>query len=285
MTQFSFNRFLNVARWDLTINRNFYIQMFLVMLGCLSMPILFHYLSHFLDHGLGQCNTFSVQQAMARNSTIAFVIAFLANCIIVTMYGFTFHNLRNRQGRIAELTLPASNLERFLWHVLVIVIGTQIMFALSVMLVDVFNIILARVVCGYSESFDISRRVFTTIYDEIPQNLLYDGEPLPLSLYLMGPVISFIGTSTFALVNAYKYRMNIAYTILYHIVGWVLLVIAFGVVFSTFNVGSLYAIIEKIGGDAMSYIVLAMLLAILAFIWWLTYRLYCRAQFTSPRNR
>ena len=285
MTQFSFNRFLNVARWDLTINRNFYIQMFLVMLGCLSMPVLLHYLSHFLDHGLGQCNTFSVQQAMARNSTIAFVIAFLANCIMVTMYGFTFHNLRNRQGRIAELTLPASNLERFLWHVLVIVIGTQIMFALSVMLVDVFNIILARVVCGYSESFDISRRVFTTIYDEIPQNLLYDGEPLPLSLYLMGPVISFIGTSTFALVNAYRYRMNIAYTILYHIVGWVLLVIAFGVVFSTFNAGSLYAIIEKIGGDAMSYIVLAMLLAILAFIWWLTYRLYCRAQFTSPRNR
>lgn len=285
MTQFSFNRFLNVARWDLTINRNFYIQMFLVMLGCLSMPVLLHYLSHFLDHGLGQCNTFSVQQAMARNSTIAFVIAFLANCIMVTMYGFTFHNLRNRQGRIAELTLPASNLERFLWHVLVIVIGTQIMFALSVMLVDVFNIILARVVCGYSESFDISRRVFITIYDEIPQNLLYDGEPLPLSLYLMGPVISFIGTSTFALVNAYKYRMNIAYTILYHIVGWVLLVIAFGVVFSTFNAGSLYAIIEKIGGDAMSYIVLTMLLAMLAFIWWLTYRLYCRAQFTSPRNR
>lgn len=280
MTNFNFNRFLNVARWDLTVNRSFYVKMFLVMFGCAFLPVLIRYLLHFLEHGFVKCNT--LNQA---NDIIVVLVAFMANWTIVAMYGFTFHNLRNRQGRIAELTLPASNLERFLWHVLVVIIGTQLVFVLSLVLVDLLNVALAWVVCGHSESLYITRKVFTTVFDEIPQSLLYDGEPLPLSLYLMGPVISFIGTSTFALVNAYRYRMNIAYTILYHIVGWVLLVIAFGVVFSTFNAGSLYTIIEKIGGDAMSYIVLAMLLAILAFIWWLTYRLYCRAQFTSPRNR
>lgn len=279
MTNFNFNRFLNVARWDLTVNRSFYIKMFLVMFGCAFLPVLIRYLLHFLEHGFVKCN--APNQA---NDIIVVLVAFMANWTIVAMYGFTFHNLRNRQGRIAELTLPASNLERFLWHVLVVIIGTQLVFVLSLVLVDLLNVALAWVVCGHSESLYITRKVFTTVFDEIPQSLLYDGEPLPLSLYLMGPVISFIGISTFALVNAYRYRMNIAYTILYHIIGWILLVFVFGLMASMFNFDSLSVIIEKIDGGVMSYIVLALLLAILAFIWWLTYRLYCRAQFTSSRN-
>ena len=34
MKAFDFNRFLNVARWDITINRKFYIRQIVIIAGC-----------------------------------------------------------------------------------------------------------------------------------------------------------------------------------------------------------------------------------------------------------
>ena len=44
MGNFNFNRFLNVARWDLTINRKFYIRQLIVIAGCVLVPIIVSYM-------------------------------------------------------------------------------------------------------------------------------------------------------------------------------------------------------------------------------------------------
>lgn len=289
MAHFNFNRFLNVARWDLNVNRSFYINLILVMLGATCLPVLFDYLAHFCDHGFGDCGRRCVDASWSyseiNSSTIIhMVIAFLAGWVLVFVYGFIFHNLRDKRGRVAELTLPSSNLERFLWHALVVVVGAQMVFVVSIVAADVLNVILSGLVCGHNDSFFITRSVLLAVYDDIPQVLLYDGESLHILQYMVGPLAAFLGMSIYALGNALKYRYNIAYTILFYIAMAFLLGASLGAVFAISDQFK-FSVDISLGENEINALLVAVLVGLICLTWWLTYRLYCRAQITSPRNR
>ena len=120
MKAFDFNRFLNVARWDLSVNSKFYTRSALLMVAIICMPIVVYYLYNMLTNGF----FFSAE---TYDNIHFFVVADVLLGIFYSIIssGYIFHNLLTKQGRINELTLPATNLERFLWHVVVIVIGVQ----------------------------------------------------------------------------------------------------------------------------------------------------------------
>ena len=44
MKQFNFHRFINVARWDLTINSQFYLRAAILMVALICSPVLIYYL-------------------------------------------------------------------------------------------------------------------------------------------------------------------------------------------------------------------------------------------------
>lgn len=281
MKNFNTSRFLSVARWDLVVNRAFYIKTSLAMIGCAALPVIFYYLSHFIDHGIGNGKDACFTDT---DFFIPVLISWFTCCMIVGMYGFMFHNLRNRQGRISELTLPASNLERFLWHAMMVVILTQVLMVLSVVVTDVLRMVMSLVVCGGTPSYLLTSKVLSTTYDGIPQALLYDGNTLSIIQYLIGPMLSFAFMSTFALVNAWKYRYNIAYTILFHILLWIGIMFLIAIFVPAF--GGILKGVSSLDIDfpGMIYITASLVFILCCVIWWLTYRLYCRAQVTTKRN-
>ena len=61
------------------------------------------------------------------------------------------HNLRNKQGRITELTLPATNLEKFTWHALLMLVGGFALSLIGLLTADGFNALLTLLVYGADE--------------------------------------------------------------------------------------------------------------------------------------
>ena len=87
-----------------------------------------------------------------------------------------FHNLRNRQGRIAELTLPASNIERFLWHAFVVLVGAHVWFLMSVGLAEILNAILVSVTFDFGdyEYVSLTAKVCNDFYRTLPTAMVFD---------------------------------------------------------------------------------------------------------------
>ncbi|MBO4550004.1 MAG: hypothetical protein J5733_04680, partial [Bacteroidaceae bacterium] len=119
MKYFNFHRFLNVARWDLTINSKFYLRSSLLVVALCCFPILMVDLYAILSGNV------DVSREVKYNTDLFVGLISLVGCAYcVIASGYMFHNLVTKQGRINELTLPATNLEKFVWHFLVIAIGT-----------------------------------------------------------------------------------------------------------------------------------------------------------------
>lgn len=287
MKAFDFNRFLNVARWDLTINRKFYIRQLVIIAGCVLVPIIYKYLVLLANYKLWS----SVGIDMAQEQDIVAVsgyFVFIGWAAYVLMSCYMFHNLVTKQARINELTLPATNLERFLWHAGGTVIGTTLIFFVSVALADLLHVILGWAILGQTEfqsltkaTFDISPTFRLT--NEIGQAEGIWGILCWLFAWLMG--VNF--NSTFALGSAYKYKHTFGYMLLFHIL-WNLALLFVGAavigIFATQYFENLIDFLDSFSPNIVFLVIDIILAAVLCFIWWLTYRLYCRAQITTRRN-
>ena len=127
MKNFDIRRFCAVARWDLTINRAFYNKMAMAIAACSILPVLFYHAIEMLDKvtdSYGVCKSYP--SFLMDLESMSGLISVFSGIALTVVLGFMFHNLRNRQGRIAELTLPASNIERFLWHAFVVLVGADV---------------------------------------------------------------------------------------------------------------------------------------------------------------
>ena len=152
MKNFNINRFCAVARWDLTINRAFYNKMAMAIAACSILPVLFYHAIEMLERvsdadGVGK----SYSSFLVDLDLISVFISVFSGIALTVVLGFMFHNLRNRQGRIAELTLPASNIERFLWHAFVVLVGADVWFLMSVGLAEILNAILVAVTFNFGD--------------------------------------------------------------------------------------------------------------------------------------
>ena len=280
---------MNVARWDIAINRTFYTRMFILVAAIALLPMLAKYLFALwtiIALG-GSREAYITMNAIDDLSALAGATNFLLPLMLTVMMGYMFHNLVTRQGRISELTLPSTNGERFLWHFCLIVGGGLLTGLASILLADLLHVLLGWAILRQTSFQSYTLLVFKS-YGEV-WTFLNNVSAGSVLAALIAAVASLINYSLFALGSAWRYRYSIAYTLLYMFAASLLFTVVTGFVVSAIvnrfdNIRALLDSLGNISGTAVGTVVLIGEVAVLGLIWWLTYRLYCRAQITTRRN-
>ncbi len=281
MPDFSFSRFVNVAKWDVTVNRKYYLRLGLTLMLLTAIPVLTNIIC-MLANVLG----ITQDMLMEVDDMLPFEASFFF-AMIMMMMGHTFHNFLNKGSRLNELMLPATNCEKFLWHVLFYLAFPILVFMLGILVSDMINAAFVSMLVGADSAHSLTLVILNHLgyvsvnLDNIP---ITSCQIFMLQVGIFLLILSFY--SAFVLVNAWKYRYNIPLTMLLHTA--VCLVIAFTVGMS---VPYLEEWIPKHSlhdnPDLPTYFAIVLdIVSALVFvgIWWLSYRLYCRAQITTRRN-
>ena len=282
---FSFKRFINVARWDLSVNSKFYTRSAVMMMAFISTPIVLFYIYNMLTKG------FLLMGDTSDNvEGFAMTIGLIGLAYSVISAGYMFHNLLTKQGRISELTLPATNLERFVWHAVVILIGVPLVFFCGVVVADFLHF-LFRLMITNADIQSLTAAYYWSDFEgwhnATPglEDFMEDyGYELVTTIFIWGACY----TRSFSLFNAWKYRYNIPITFLFYFILWTVLplVLLFigTMLFSEENVIDFMNWIMD--ANAHNIIIGVGIVGLLVYIgiWLLTYRLYKRAQLTTKRN-
>ena len=285
MKCFSFKRFINVARWDLSVNSKFYTRSAIMMMAFISTPIVLFYLYNMLTKG------FLLMGNTSDNvESFAMTIGMIGIAYSVISAGYMFHNLLTKQGRISELTLPATNLERFLWHAVVILIGVPLVFFCGVVVADFLHF-LFRLMITNADIQSLTAAYYWSDFEgwhnATPglEDFMEDyGYELVTTIFIWGACY----TRSFSLFNAWKYRYNIPITFLFYFILWTvlpLILLFIGtMLFSKENVMDFMNWIKD--ANPHNIIIGVGIVGLLVYIgiWLLTYRLYKRAQLTTNRN-
>ena len=281
MKQFNFHRFIDVARWDLTINSKFYLRSSILVIALCCFPILMY---NFYSLFTGKYFDFYTTGVHDSIEPFVLMICMVGMLYSIIASGYMFHNLVTRQGRINELTLPATNLEKFVWHFLVIAVGTLIVYNIGVVCADLLHSFF-RIGFG-SHTRSITAEMFSTEFTwKVYKEIKFHGYYMMPLLCLM----TYCFVRTFSLVNAWKYKHNIPLTVLLHFVlNNVLGLIVIIFVTSKFaNSRAFMDFIEKLDGlnpDAIIIGLYVFFALLYCGILYLTYHLYTRAQLTTKRN-
>ena len=285
INQFNFKRFLNVARWDLSVNSKFYTRSAIMMMAFISTPIVLFYLYNMLTKG------FLLMGNTSDNvESFAMTIGMIGIAYSVISAGYMFHNLLTKQGRISELTLPATNLERFVWHAVVIMIGVPLVFFCGVVVADFLHF-LFRLMITNADIQSLTAAYYWSDFEgwhnATPglEDFMEDyGYELVTTIFIWGACY----TRSFSLFNAWKYKYNIPITFLFYFILWTvlpLILLFIGtMLFSEENVMDFMEWFKD--ANPHNIIIGVGIVGILVYIgiWLLTYRLYKRAQLTTKRN-
>ena len=220
MKQFSIKRFANVARWDLSVNSKFYTRSAIMMMAFISTPIVLFYLYNMLTKG------FLLMGNTSDNvESFAMTIGLIGLAYTVISAGYMFHNLLTKQGRISELTLPATNLERFVWHAVVILIGVPLVFFCGVVVADFLHF-LFRLMITNADIQSLTAAYYWSDFEgwhnATPgfEDFMEDyGYELVTTIFIWGACY----TRSFSLFNAWKYKYNIPITFLFYFILWTVL--------------------------------------------------------------
>lgn len=292
MKAFDFNRFLNVARWDININRKFYIRQVIVIVGCVLLPIIYSYLKSICGFLLmSDGMTFSQYRSMTAISFhdvhgYAYYFCIIYPMVIIQMLCYMFHNLTTKQGRINELTLPASNQERFLWHVVSKVGGTILVFVAGMVLADIMHVVLGFVLFGITNPQSLLQETWKLIAEDTILVNFNGTAYARFSIMCSFTFLSLCFFSTFSLGSALKYKHTFGYVLLFHIVFWIVVIFLFSLaayILTHIDFCKL-TIVCHVPEWLQSVILNIPPMALLCSMWWITYRLYCRAQITTRRN-
>lgn len=298
MNNFNFTRFANFGKYDYTINKTFYrntslltifMALGITLIGFMARYLMFAgsklpvdeaILLDFNSMGYNPANTFFTNMTL-------FIFASTMSAILA---GHAFHNLRNKQGRIMELTMPATNLERWTWHVLVSAVGATVLIILSIVCADIFNAILNLIIFHGKVNSSFTKDMFAMISGTL--------EPLSeaLSVFKLGVVywrllISVGILSSIALYifgNSLKYKYNIILTyISLYIIQTIISVGGLSIILATVNINDGHTSMHSVGQffhhTALGTVIISGIITILCF--WGSYKFYCKAQITSRRNK
>lgn len=277
------DRFLNVARWNFAINRAQYLKLALSLFLAMSLPLLMFIMKTIWVSAV----TGSTQMALASVPGTS-LGTWMCGCFLFALpilAGYTLHNLLTKQSRIKELTLPASNGEKFLFHALVTVGGAFLTYIVSFFLLDLIQYLYVGIIYGFSYSQWVP---YVSIFFNdgfYAGDALYTGSLWFLLIMDLG-LIAFI--STFVLGNAIKYRHNVLWTYLFHWALGFMVMLCLGLCIPLFeNID--WEWLKSLDPDhvltSLKWGAAIFLAAVTAFCWWMSYRLYCRAQITTKRNK
>ncbi len=272
-SSFSFNRFLNVARWNFAINRAQYLKMALSLFLVMAIPFLTQVMKTVWVMGVTRSTemafTVAPLRSMQEYIPMCFVVALPIIC------GYMFHNLLTKQSRIKELTLPASNTEKFLFHGLLTVGGSFLVYLVGYFVIDILQYLYVGIVYDFAHA------------EWIPYAGLFTLDNTEHKWLQAAVILAWLAfSSTFVLGNALKYRHNVIWTYVFHMTFSFVSMLLFGMsmpllanhldrFFVDFEINEIGA---KVG-------IIAFFALVIVVCWKLSYLLYCRAQITSKRNK
>lgn len=310
---FNKERFANFAKYDLAINKVFYRNLALfTVVGTIGINVLGFMARYTMWENMtfmGDRDPFSQAGYNWLFMTAAYVLGFLVFMLYI-FAGCSFHNLRNKQGRITELTLPATNLEKFTWHTGLMIGGGFILCILSILLADGINALLTLAVYGSEGGV---KSLTESIWEILRLNitdwlggsfLTVNGDAIAmnhetqkgvallsaLSFGILCGIIAEIAIYLFG--NAVKYKYNIILTyVAMQILGFILVILFFVGVAIFSNHVDVVTEMEN-GGEVLLrnmttgyYIAGTLALILAAVLGWKSYSLYTRAQITTPLNK
>ena len=316
---FNKERFANFASYDLTINKSFYRNMAIVTVaGALCIALLGFiarytiYDSVVNDTMSGQAYSYvpaadSFEDYNWMYLTALYELGFFL-IMLQIFAGCWAHNLRNKQGRINELTLPATNLEKFTWHALLVLVGGFILCILSLLIADGFNALLTLINYGTENGIKsltssvgemcsmrgITEIVFMRGIGHRSGEVITNNDAIQYfnAFTVLVFCSAFFQSTIYFLGNAFKYKYNIILTYAaLQVLGTVLSFVFFICVALGANVPTIMDTttpdIEDVGQAlTILYYVLSFitLVASAFFIWW-SYNRYTKAQITSSFNK
>lgn len=280
INQFNFKRFLNVARWDLSVNSKFYTRSALLMVAVICMPVVLYYLySMVMKSYLSFATIYDTAEGFAT------VINLIGLAYMIIASGYMFHNLLTKQGRINELTLPATNLERFVWHAVVVIVGVDVVFFAGVLTADLLHV-LFRLPIPNAEIHSITLAAYNYDFSELLELDQFNKNTVGLIVFFFLMALCYV--RSFSLVNAWKYRYNIPLTFfIYFLIQTFLPLLVLFIVTQFISPEFVSNLWNWLNETSITFWIVCLdIIAALLYvgIWLLTYRLYKRAQLTTKRN-
>lgn len=311
---FNSTRFTNFAKYDFITNKSFYTSLaiitfiitqsiaFLSFTGRYSVWKTFETSGEFADVTSPMHYSYSTQ-------TVTYICAFLtfAMCIFG---GCWAHSMKEKQGRITELTLPATNLEKFAWHISLMTIGGSAVCLASFLTADLLNFLLTLCFIGTDAVFN------SLIIDSFKIFILGDSLSNIFSFTVSGEdmisaaiqtifraftifniTATVLNVAIYIIGNAFKYKFNVIITfILQQLLTFlivIILLIGFTVFIGYTSEYGTFMEIEEFFEDENSiyyitvplYIgsVINLLLSAGLVVW--SYKRYTKAQITTTMNK
>lgn len=326
---FNKERFVNFAKYDLTINKTFFRNMALVtVIGAIGISVAMFFGRYSMWKGMvgEDLEKYEQMKAMAEggldssflmgvpgtyehfNSApiTTLLLAEFLGVMIIIFSGCWAHNLRNKQGRIMELTIPATNLEKYAWHSLLTIGGGIVLALVSLLCADAFNALFTWMLCPASDGFvsltgnclsfvTLDLTALKSLFgearmsgmngiesDEVFSSVFNSFRYMVITALLCNLAIYHFGNSV-----KYKYNIILTYVALY--VLEIVMAILFGIGMA-FIVGNQYDLdLHPSDGPTLlkgfAYTVGTIFLIITIALPIISFRRYERAQVTSKLNK
>ncbi len=136
MEKFNTKRFANVLKWDFMNNWKYTLWLFLVMIVVFTCMLGLTYFNSNSDYMQGVHDTMMSVQASACN--------FILSIIILAGASRMFLPLKDKQSATAFLSLPATNLEKFISRFLNVIVLWIVVGCVAFLCADALQMLLAK---------------------------------------------------------------------------------------------------------------------------------------------
>ena len=264
MKNFQFNRFINTLRWQLTERRS-YLTFAAAGFIAIAIPTLVVPLLTGAFFG-------GTYPQYAESVSTLMLIAY--GWYMVTCGSLIVSELGNKRNRISAFMLPASRLEKFVARYLILTIGLPLAAGIGYAAGDLLQMAANQVVFGYCRS---SVAIFVvTLHDMLPRLSLSFGDTLlALELMVWFPHSLFLIAGTLFRRHAWvlsNLLMFVLSTLLSTAVLW-----GAKALFYSLAPDGIYSV-GVITAPWAIVLYMVALAAVIAFNYWVAYRIYSRMQ-------
>ena len=288
---FNKERFVNFAKYDLAINKSFYRNLSLATIVGTFGIALFGFMirwniwqNNVSEYSLNEESFNTFDFAWDCSGTSACLLVF-CTLMLTGFCGCWAHNLRSRQNRIMELTLPAANIEKFVWHLVLTVGGGALLVVLSAVLADGLNALLC--LFAMPKGAEVPSLI-AKMWSLITFSMIEDAG-VAKALIISLCICSYILQLAFYIYgNSLKYKFNIILTYAAEQVISLVLSIIFITIVTSIHTSWSISMSDDDVETMFEYILygISTIEIILATIFvWLSYRNYVKAQLITQLNK
>lgn len=280
MKHFDTTRFMNYGRYDCAINKTYYRNMSLVAILVIVGLALVGFLGRWGFWKLSGGNTSEPMTDYHQAPLTSAILYAAVSMLTLVFAGCTFHNLRTKQRRIFELTMPATKLEKYTWHVLTSIVGGLVVCFIGLGLADGMNALLHLLVYQDAPGSLIAK-MFEAVTLGAVRGLDSNADTVFTSFSYGVFAYAFMNLGWYVLVNSFKYRFNI--------------LIAYGIQQGVFMLFYIIAIIIGIcggfngmtptGAAWLGYVFAALFVILGVLFFWGAYKRFGKAVITSGMNK